>query len=81
MIITPHIGKEVQVWYRKEWASWMPYHGRIGIVKVCSRGKPRNHGIEIAGVMVVVPCGNIRPIPPARADDTGFSTQKRGITG
>lgn len=37
----------------------MPHHGKVGRLAVVSRGKPRNHGVEIDGRIVVVPCGNI----------------------
>jgi len=60
MILNPIIGKQYQVWYRKEVAPEMPLHGKTGIAVIASRGKPRNHGIEIDGVMYVVPCGNLR---------------------
>ncbi len=60
MISSPKVGQRVQVWYRKERAPHMPWHGRIGIVEISSRGKPRNHLINIDGTTVVVPCGNLR---------------------
>ena len=51
-------------WYAKRYAHTMPLHGKIGTVKIANRrGKPRNHGIEIDGVLWVVPCGNLR-VPP-----------------
>ncbi len=40
-------------------------HGLTGIVVIPSRGKPRNHGVEIAGVMYVVHAGNLRKPPEA----------------
>lgn len=61
MILNPKIGKAYQVWYRKS-MSWMPLHGKVGTAVVASRGKPRNHGIEISGTVYVVPCGNLRII-------------------
>jgi len=61
VLVHPKIGAIVQVWYRKDRAAFMPWHGRLGIVRVVSKGPgPRNHGIEIDGRLVVVPCGNIR---------------------
>jgi hypothetical protein len=62
MIVNPALGQRVQVWYRAKLAGFMPHHGAVGIVRVASRGRPRNHGIEIAGRLVVVPCGNLRPV-------------------
>lgn len=60
MILSPRVGRSVQVWYRAGLREHMPLHGRVGVVRVSSRGKPRNHGVEIDGRMYVVPCGNIR---------------------
>ena len=60
MMTNPRIGQRVQVWYRADMRPIMPYHGRVGIVRIASRGKPRNHGVEIDGRVVVVPCGNLR---------------------
>jgi len=38
----------------------MPYHGKIGVVRVVSRGPgPRNVGVEIDGQVIVVPRGNL----------------------
>ena len=59
MLLNPRIGQKVQVWYKDR---DMLYHGRTGIVRVASRGKPRNHCVEIEGVMVSVPCGNLRKV-------------------
>ena len=64
MLSCPKIGQRVQVWYRASLRSLMPLHGRVGIVRVSSRGKPRNHGVEIDGVTYVVPCGNLREPKP-----------------
>ena len=49
----------MRIHYRKQIAGLMPYHGRVGKLVVVSRGKPRNHGVEIDGRIVCVPCGNI----------------------
>lgn len=63
MILNPKVGSQVQIWYRKALSEIMPYHGEVGTVIIASRGKPRNHGIMLErGVMVSVPCGNIRKI-------------------
>ena len=63
MMSYPRIGQLVQVWYAEDRLP-MPLHGRIGTVVVRSRGKPRNHGVEIDGALFVVPCGNLRSVTP-----------------
>lgn len=65
MLLNPRIGSQVQVWYRAGARELMPWHGRVGVIRVASRGKPRNHGIEIDGLLIAVPCGNLRR-PPGR---------------
>jgi len=57
MMLNPRIGQRVQCWYKNR---ALPLHGKIGIVTVVSRGKPRNHGVTIDGMLYVVPCGNLR---------------------
>ena len=42
MISNPKIGQRVQIWYRASLASFMPHHGRIGVVMV--KAKP-HYGI------------------------------------
>jgi hypothetical protein len=37
----------------------MPLHDRVGVVRISSLGKPRNHGIEIEGIVHVIPAGNL----------------------
>ena len=59
-MLNPHIGQQVQIWYRKKLRDSMPLHGKSGPVTVASRGKPRNHGVVIDGQCYVVPCGNLR---------------------
>jgi len=59
MLTNPPIGYTAQVWYRKD-MRWMPYHGKIGKITIVGKGRPRNHGIEIDGKTIVVPCGNLR---------------------
>ncbi len=60
MMLNPRIGQRVRVHYRKSWSRVMPLHGRTGIVRVvCRKGRPRNHGVEIDGRMIVIPCGNL----------------------
>ena len=60
MISCPKVNQVVQVWYAAKWRAFMPLHGRVGRVVAPSRGRPRNHGIEIDGVMWIVPAGNLR---------------------
>jgi hypothetical protein len=60
MLSCPKVGTLVQVWYAAQWRAFMPLHGRLGIVRVSGRGRPRNHGVEIDGVVWVVPAGNLR---------------------
>lgn len=64
MISYPHIGQRVQLHYGAGWRRVVgSLHGRVGVVRVPSRGKPRNHGVEVDGRIVVVPCGNLRTAP------------------
>lgn len=78
MMSNPRKGALAQVWYNKRLAPEMPLHGKIGVVKIASKGKPRNHGIEIDGVMWVVPCGNLRPPGGHRRPDE-FSRQEQAL--
>lgn len=55
----PRRGQIVTVRYGKRTRDIMPLHGRAGTVSVVGRGRPRNHGIEIDGVIHVVPAGNL----------------------
>ncbi len=75
MIINPKINQDVQVWYRKE-ARHFPYHGKYGRVFATSSGKPRNIGVIIEGVKVIVPCGNLRE----PKDANGKTPAKRTAT-
>ena len=60
MISNPRVGQSVQVHYAAKSAPHMPYHGRIGTVRIACKGKPRNHGVEIDGRVIAFPCGNLR---------------------
>ena len=60
MITNPRLGMMVQVWYRQQVREIMPLHGKEGTVRLASRGKPRNHLVEVEGKCYVVPCGNLR---------------------
>jgi hypothetical protein len=60
VLVNPKLGSKVQVWYRAGLREIMPHHGKIGTVSVVCRGRPRNHGVLLDGVIVSVPCGNLR---------------------
>ncbi len=60
MIVNPRIGQRVRIHYRAAVSVHMPYHAHIGIVRIRGRGRPRNHGIEIDGQIISVPCGNLQ---------------------
>lgn len=60
MIASPRINARVQCWYAERWRKVAPLHGKVGVVVISSRGKPRNHLLEIDGRLYVVPCGNLR---------------------
>lgn len=63
MVANPRVGQVVQVWYREQLRDVMPYHGRIGVVEIVCKGKPRSHGVRIDGAGVIaVPCGNLRKV-------------------
>jgi len=71
MMLNPRIGSEVQVWYRAQARPHMPLHGRIGTVRIVSRGPgPRNHAVEIDGEMWFVPCGNLRKVAIAQRQES-----------
>ena len=60
MIFHPRIGQRVRVHYGRSAAARMPWHGRVGVVRLVGHGPgPRNVGVEIAGRVIVVPRGNL----------------------
>ncbi len=61
MVSSPRPGQRVQCWYASRFAHLWLYHGRVGVVRVVGKGRPRSHGVELGGVVVVVPAGNLRP--------------------
>lgn len=72
MMANPRIGQWVQLWYGARWRPFCPYHGAIGMVARVSRGRgPRNHGVRVGGRFVVVPCGNLRKVPPMLSSSSG----------
>jgi hypothetical protein len=59
VIANPRPGRRVVLRYRRRGA---PLHGRRGVVAIVGRGRPRNHGVIVEGVgLVVVPCGHLMP--------------------
>jgi hypothetical protein len=60
MMLNPRRGQRVQVWYRKSVCHLFPLHGKVGVVVFASRGRPRNHCVEIDGRWFAIPCGNLR---------------------
>lgn len=75
MIVNPRIGQRVQIWYRAGLRDAMPLHGRVGGVEVRSRGRPRNHGGRVGGVLYVVPCGNLRVPGANKSTPAGAGVQ------
>jgi len=57
MLANPKLGQIVLIWYADK---SMPYHGKYGRIVIVSKGKPRNHGVDVDGEIVIVPCGNLR---------------------
>ena len=56
----PKIGDLVRLHYAPGRRSVAPYHGQIGRVAIpAGRRGPRNHGVAIAGQIVVVPAGQL----------------------
>lgn len=67
MVSNPKPGDVVKVCYRKSLKNWFPYEGEIGTVRiVCKARKCRNHGVEIDGKIIVIPCGNLNYYPSRR---------------
>jgi len=76
MVSCPRIGQVVQIWYRDAVRALMPHHGKVGRVVLASRGRPRNHMVEVDScervgehlavtrVRIVVPAGNLMAWPP-----------------
>ena len=62
MISWPALGQMVRIHYAAKAQAARPLHGKVGVVVVASRGKPRNHGVVIDGQMYVIPAGNLQPV-------------------
>ena len=61
MVSAPKPGQRVRLRYAAKRAHLFHLHGKTGVVRIVGKGRPRNHGVEIGGVIVVVPAGNLRP--------------------
>lgn len=59
MLSSPKPGQLVRLRYAKKFAHLFHLHGKEGVVRIVGKGRPRNHGVEIAGLIVVVPAGNL----------------------
>jgi len=59
MIANPRLGQSVRIHYAKRYGDYMPLQDLIGTVVVIGRGRPRNHGVEVAGRIYCIPCGNL----------------------
>lgn len=62
MICNPTLGQPVRLHYAAKARHARPLHGKVGVVVVASRGKPRNHGVVIDGQMYVIPAGNLQSL-------------------
>ncbi len=68
MIFHPRPGQRVRMHYARRAACLVPYHGRIGTVRVVAKGPgPRNVGVEIDGRLVVASRGNLVAVGEVRA--------------
>jgi hypothetical protein len=78
MISYPRQGQSVQIWYGRLYRDMMPLHGRVGQVRIVSRGPgPRNHGVEVDGQVYVIPRGNLRLPHPRSAQTDGRQSMPR----
>ena len=59
MLMNATRGQLVRVHYRAAVAACMPLHGQVGRIVAGGRGRPRNHCVEIAGRLYIVPAGNL----------------------
>jgi len=76
VLTNPKIGQEVQVWYRAGVRLVAPLHGKVGRVAERGRGRPRNHAVKIDGLTFIVPCGNLRNVPPGRKPKGGMGDER-----
>jgi hypothetical protein len=69
VISNPRIGQMVRLRYAPGRRRAAPYHDLVGrVVIVCRARRARNHGVEIDGVIVVVPAGQLQPVKTEGAD-------------
>ena len=61
MMANPQRGERVRIHYRESCAHF-PLQGKIGVVVIVGKGKPRNHVVEVEGTLYSVPCGNLQKI-------------------
>lgn len=59
MIRTAKQNEPLRIHYAKSYAEQMPFRERTGIVVTAARGRPRNALLNVNGVLVVVPFGNL----------------------
>lgn len=59
MMSFPRIGQTVRVHYNARIQPWMPLQDAVGVVRIRSCKRPRNHGVEISGALYVIPAGNL----------------------
>jgi hypothetical protein len=60
MIVHPRLGQAVRIHYAAHKRAVAPLHGAMAVVRIVGRGPgPRNHGVEVRGVLHVVPCGQL----------------------
>ena len=62
MLANPKPNQPVRIHYGKRYAHTMPLHGRTGRVVIASKGRPRNHLVEVDGKQFVIPCGNLNKV-------------------
>lgn len=59
VVSNPRPGARVRIRYRAGVRDRMPWHDAVGTVEIVGRRRPRNHGVRIGAVLVVVPAGNL----------------------
>ena len=59
MLSNPKPNDRVEIRYAKHKRSIAKLHGKRGVVVIAGRGRPRNHGVEVDGVLYVIPAGQL----------------------
>lgn len=62
MLANPKPGQLVEIRYRAALRPIARLHGRLGVVRIVGKGKPRNHGVEVDGRLYCVPCGQLNKV-------------------